>query len=708
MTAGDADETVDAASSRTPTTVGSESTPRSVAAVRPSPEQPGHVIGPYTLVRLLGEGGFGAVWLADRHEPWVQQVALKLIRAGMDSASVLVRFEQERQALALMDHPHIAKVLDGGVTLGALPWFAMEFVRGEPITAYCDRHHLGLHQRLELFLQVCDAVQHAHMRGIIHRDLKPANIMVCDVEGSEPIAKVIDFGIAKALTVRLSEQGAHTGIGQMIGTPEYMSPEQAEPDATDIDTRADVFALGVVLYELLVGTTPFDGVALRAQGFRSIQRTLREVDPPSPSARLTTLARQDPAVRERVERAMRRRVEELARQLRSELEWIPLKAMRKDRDERYTSASDLALDVRNYLGGRPLLAMPESRAYRVRKWARRNTAVVAGAAAVAAALLIGLVVSLWGWSEAVQQRNEATRRERDAARVLEFMTGYFAGANPMDGGSADTTLSDAMAEATRRLDAGELSEYPESEASLRLEIARVLRGQGEWEHAAEQARRAAATFEVLEGPASASVGAAISEEGLAMLDAGQLKTALGLFERALSIAERASDAHDPALVGDLTNLALAQRASGSLDEAQQLLQRALGIASGPTGDRELTAVCMANLGDLLGAMGRLDDAEDLLRRSMAMREDLLGRSHPDVAESAANLGLVLQERARFDDAAKLLERAHAIYAEVLGDRHPHTTTVVESLVLLYTQWHATEPNAGHDAQAQAWRARLSR
>jgi non-specific serine/threonine protein kinase/serine/threonine-protein kinase len=675
-------------------------------AIRAAREKPGESIGPYTLIELLGEGGFGAVWHAERREPYVQQVALKLIRAGMDSESVLVRFEQERQALALMDHPHIAKVLDGGVTPAGRPWFAMEFVKGEPISVFCDRHHLGLHERLELFLQVCDAVQHAHMRGIIHRDLKPGNILVSRVEGAGPVAKVIDFGIAKALSARLSDHGAHTGIGQMIGTPEYMSPEQAEPDATDIDTRADVFALGVVLYELLAGTTPFDPTALRAQGFQHIQRTIREVDPPSPSARLTTLARQDPAVRERMERAMRRRIDELARQLRSELELIPLKAMRKDRDERYASASDLALDVRNYLGGRPLLAVPESRAYRVRKWARRNRGFVVAASSVLLALVAGLVVSLVGWREAALQRAQAERRQRDAERVMEFMTQTLAGANPMDGGDAGVSLADALDDAVRRLDAGELAGHVESEAALRLEVARVLRGQGEPQRAAALARQSADLFMELEG-ASPSVAAALSEQGLALLEQDDAAAALPLLESALAINESELGAGDPGIVGNLSNVALVHAALGDVERAIALHERALDIAiTALPGPHEVVAACMGNLGDLLAAQGRLDQAEDLLARSLAMRESLLGASHPDVAEALNNLAMVRWERGHRADADRLFNRALGIYERSYGPAHAYTLTVLESLRDLHREWDAAEPGRGHEAAAQTFERRL--
>ncbi|MFZ4575074.1 MAG: protein kinase domain-containing protein, partial [Phycisphaerales bacterium] len=375
----------------------------------PPLESAGTRIGPYKLLTVIGEGGFGVVWAAERSEPIVQRVALKIIKPGMDSRQVIARFEQERQALALMSHPSIAKVFDAGATPSGRPYFVMELVQGEPITAYCDRFKLSVRHRLEVFVSVCDAVQHAHYRGIIHRDLKPSNILVGPGDG-EPrdspraIVKVIDFGVAKAVTRALTDKTIYTESGSMIGTPEYMSPEQVEIRGEDVDTRADVYSLGVILYELLVGALPLDSDVLRGAGFAEMARMIRETEAIRPSTRLGQLGGDTEA-----SVAANRRIasRSLSQQLRRELDLIPLKALRKDRAERYASPNDLARDIRAYLAGRPLDARQPSIAYFTRKFFSRHKRPIVGIGALACVAIVGLWATLWQADRAAIQARRA-------------------------------------------------------------------------------------------------------------------------------------------------------------------------------------------------------------------------------------------------------------------------------------------------------------
>src|SRR5262245_31252402 len=355
----------------------------------PVRDQPGAVIGPYKLLQEIGEGGMGTVYMAEQTVPVKRVVALKVIKAGMDSRQVLARFGAERQALALMDHPNIAKVLDTGATEQGRPYFVMELVKGVPITRYCDEKHRTPRERLELFIPVCQAVQHAHQKGIIHRDLKPSNVLVGLYDG-KPVPKVIDFGVAKAAGPRLTEATLFTGFGTLIGTPEYMSPEQAQLDNLDIDTRSDIYSLGVLLYELLTGTTPFTRKDLETAGLLEMLRVIREQEPTKPSTKLST-AEGLPTL------AANRGTEpaKLTKLVRGELDWIGMKALEKDRNRRYETANGLAADLRRYLDDEPVQACPPSAGYRLRKLARRHRAALTTAELLALALIAGTIVSTW-------------------------------------------------------------------------------------------------------------------------------------------------------------------------------------------------------------------------------------------------------------------------------------------------------------------------
>ncbi len=395
----------------------------------PVPEaKPGDVIGRYTLLRQIGQGGGGVVFLAEQNEPVRRRVALKIIKLGMDTRAVITRFEAERQTLAMMDHPDIARVFDAGATETGRPFFVMEFVDGVSITKFCDEQSLSMAARLRLFARVCVALQHAHQKGIIHRDLKPSNILVAMQDGV-PAPKVIDFGIAKATQGRLTEQSFVTGLEQFMGTPAYMSPEQAERRDLDIDTRSDVYSLGVVLYELLTGRPPHDPDSLVRAGFDEIRRIIREVDPPRPSTRVSTLAGADRATVARLRGAG---PTQLGSFLSGDLDWIVMRCLEKNRDRRYGTAQELADDVRRHLGMEPVLARPPSAAYRLRKFFVRNRVACLSGAAVALALIVGTTVSVRqavlatraGRAEAVA-RADAQRRQEQAEALLTFMLGDF-------------------------------------------------------------------------------------------------------------------------------------------------------------------------------------------------------------------------------------------------------------------------------------------
>ncbi|HVU35362.1 MAG TPA: serine/threonine-protein kinase [Opitutaceae bacterium] len=447
----------------------------------PADEPIGTRIGRYMLLRKIGEGGCGVVYEAEQEQPVRRRVALKIIKLGMETKAVIARFEAERQALAMMDHPNIAHVFDAGATHRGPPYFVMELVRGVKITEYCDRNRLDTRQRLDLFIQICHAIQHAHQKGIVHGDIKPSNIMVTLHDGT-PVPKVIDFGISKATEVRLVDTVMITGDGQLVGTPAYMSPEQAEMGGMDIDTRSDIYSLGVLLYEMLAGKTPFDPKELGSAGLDGMRRILRERDPPPPSARLKLLDADDA---QQVAHARRSDLPRLMAVYRGDLDWIVMKALEKDRRRRYETANGLAVDIQRHLSNEPVMARPPSRLYRFQKLVRRNRGVFAAAGAVAVALIIGMGTSTWLFLREREARRRAVDAEQQETRLRH-----------------DAELRQKLTQAALLVSQDRFQEADALLGSVSVsqptvEGAAVFRSLGEWHAINLRWRQAAERFDVL-------------------------------------------------------------------------------------------------------------------------------------------------------------------------------------------------------------------
>jgi len=628
-------------------------------------------VGRYFILDKLGEGGMGTVYAAEQREPVRREVALKLIKLGMDTREVVRRFEAERQALAVMDHPNIAKVLDAGATLAGRPFFVMELVHGTPIDRYCDQQEMTTRQRLELFVTVCQAVQHAHQKGVIHRDLKPTNILVSTV-GGQPLPKVIDFGVAKATGQGMTRATMFTETGQLVGTPEYMSPEQAEMSGLDVDTRTDVYALGVILYELLTGDLPFDSEKLRRSPFVEMQRIIRELDPPTPSTRLTSLggARLGTI-------AERRRTEPgtLSRQLRGDLDWIVMKALEKDRSRRYETANALALDVRRHLDDEPVLARPPSRAYRMRKFVRRNRLAVAAAAALSLALVAGVVGTTIG----------LLRAQREAAKAhaaVKFIRETFASVDPEEGQGRQVTVREVLDQAAA--DVGEAyAEQPEIEALIRSTIGGMYQKLGFYAEAEPQLERALALQERLAGDRDLDTMKTLSQLGQVYLRQRRHAEAERIFERLLAASRRThGKRHDETLTA-MHNLAAVYLRQQRYAEAEPLLEELLAARRELLGeeDRRTTAT-MNNLAHLYKDTARYAEAETLFRRALDVRRRTLGDAHPRTLISAFNLGELYRETDRVEEAEPLIREALAGFREKFGDGHPYTLEALNGLAAL--------------------------
>ena len=622
----------------------------------------GSQIGPYKLLRQLGEGGMGIVYHALQVQPIRRDVALKIIKPGMDSKQIIARFEGERQALAVMDHPNIARVFDTGTTEKGLPYFAMELVEGIPVTRYCDSKRLTIRQRLELFVTLCEAIQHAHQKGIIHRDIKPSNILVAEQEGKATL-KVIDFGLAKALGPQTSEATMVTNLWAVVGTLEYMSPEQAEFTRHDIDTRADVYSLGAVLYELLAGTTPLQHDSIAGRSYEEILQRIRQEENPLPSERIRRSATSP-------EIAERRQIEpaRLPRLLQRELDWIVMKAIEKERARRYGTPSELAADITRYLNDEPVLACPPSAAYRARKFARRHRFAVALAAAAAIPLLaLAISIPIQG-RRVLRERDKALAAEKTATQVSSFLIDLFNVADPTKTGGAATAreILDRGAQKVR----AELDGQPLVQARLMETLGTVYDSIGLYDQALPLLETSLATRRKLLGEESLDAASSLAAVGNLLYDKGEFAKARPMLEEVLRIREKLLGPEDLDVASTLHGLANTNVGLGNYPEAERLEGRALAIREKKLPPNDSHIVTSVNtLGAIAFRKGDLTKARQLWERALAMREATLPADHPFLAGAMNNLALIRTETGDAAGARALLERVVAIQEKSLGPKH---------------------------------------
>jgi len=699
---------------------GADDSDRTLSAGGPGGAAAGQ-IGPYRLLEVIGEGGMGEVWLAEQKTPIHRTVALKLIKAGMDTKTVVARFESERQALALMDHPNIAQVYDAGATAEGRPYFVMEYVPGLPITEYCDKHRLTMQQRLELFQQVCDGVQHAHQKAIIHRDLKPSNVLVVE-QGDKPVPKIIDFGLAKAMAQRLTDKTFFTEMGVLVGTPEYMSPEQADLREQNVDTRTDVYSLGVILYELLVGALPFDAKRLRAAGLEAILRVIREVEPPKPSTKVRSMGEGS------AETAEKRREEprSFARHLQGELDWITLKALEKDRTRRYGTASELAADIARHLRNEPVVAGPATAGYRIKKYAARHKFGLSAAAA-AAVLLAGFVVAQAVELHRIRLERDRANRERDRAnRITDFMTGMFKVSDPSEARGNSVTAREILDKASTQIDTG-LAKDPELQAQMMYSMAVVYANLDLYGRAHSLSEKALDIRRRTLGPENPDTIASMSQLGVIVYDQGDFQHSEKLERETVDVSSRVLGRDNPHTLDSMHRLSLILWQAGHFAEAEKFAREAMegrkrvlgtdnqdtlntmGLLSGvlqsegkyPEAEKvgrqalevservfdpESTAVMGSreNLAIVLWQEGHYTEAEAMFRKNVETVGRIYGPEHATTLESVSNLAGVLSDEGRYPEAEKLFREALETERRVLGPEHPRTLQTMGNLASVLT------------------------